>query len=536
MIGKFLGVGVGQPGEPAQVHSQAQVGSFDMGRGDMTEIGIASTDAREHSDHVTVVAVPFGTSVARLRENLGDLCEVNVCAVELFNGPNVALEGIGGELEPADRPAAQIAHERVGVDRIPSANVERENHLCVAVQCEPGVSVTPLGGRVGIQTALVATHKTPDFVSLNMPGPNAAHRAVKDSAAMLASIDHEAHDRVLIEIGEAGDRPDAHALKHEAEYLSSAIKVGVVGSERLGRRVGKRGFAGIAAVALDSALAVCSKLVGCIVLAADAGHGAFPLNWGGESGTMRLGLECGLPRVLDLAPPPVRAGDGALFERRYLTRRLNGDFYRVTCRSARDSNGYPHCRFRLSETAQVPDTRLGGSYLEPKLDGLKAPLVPLICGSKIPHRFGSVAHSEPFVLCRVLATCRGILDHIFTLNHPIDRGRNRCRSSFILLQGEAQFGKASLNLGNRHPLFARCSQDCPTSLGEPSQVKIRHRRKSVGFIAQLREQRDLSLSACDLYLQLFPLLKHPGETFHSSLKVTPVLIFRTHTQERRRYV
>lgn len=380
-------MGIGKPGKAAQVHPQGQIAAFDMAGGDMTDIGIAGTDVREHSDHVTVVAVPFGTSVARFRENLSDLREVNIGSVELFDRSDIAFERIGRKLESATGPAAQIAHELKSVDRIPSADVERKNHLRVAVQSEPGVGISPFGGRVGIQAPCMATDKTPDFVSLHMPGPNAAHRAIEDSPAMLASIDHEGHDRVFVQIGETGDRPDAHSFQHQAESLGSAVNVGVVPAERLGGSVGKGSFARVTAVALDLALAVGAKLVRGIVFAADAGHVALPLNWGEESGTIGLGLECGLPRVLDLAPPPVSAGDGALLSNQ-LGRRFNGDYYRLTGHSERDLNYHSHRGFVLSETAQASDTRLGGSYLKPKSFGNYSNCPSTGSGARNPVRFG----------------------------------------------------------------------------------------------------------------------------------------------------
>jgi hypothetical protein len=103
------------------------------------------------------------------------------------------------------------------------------------------------------------------------------------------------------------------------------------------------------------------------VLAADAGHGLFSLALGGEKSHTIYGSRAWVTPRFGLAPRPVRAGSGALFEGRYLARWFDGYFYRVTCRSARDSNRYPHCRFRLSQAALASDTRLGGSYLAPKL-------------------------------------------------------------------------------------------------------------------------------------------------------------------------
>jgi len=63
-------------------------------------------------------------------------------------------------------------------------------------------------------------------------------------------------------------------------------------------------------------------------------------------------------------PATVTTASGAEF-RRFLARWFNGDFHRMTCRSATNCNGDAHTGFRLSETALASGTRLGGSYLGP---------------------------------------------------------------------------------------------------------------------------------------------------------------------------
>jgi len=66
----------------------------------------------------------------------------------------------------------------------------------------------------------------------------------------------------------------------------------------------------MAAVALDFALAVGSKLVGGIVLAADAGHGVFPLALSGEKRHTIYGSRAWVTPRFGLAPRPVDAEAG----------------------------------------------------------------------------------------------------------------------------------------------------------------------------------------------------------------------------------
>jgi len=94
------------------------------------------------------------------------------------------------------------------------------------------------------------------------------------------------------------------------------------------------------------------------------GHGFSPLALCGEKRHTIRGSSALVTPRFGFAPPLVPASDGAL-RIKGLGRWFNGDFYRVTFRSAFDSDGYPHCQFRLSLAAQVPETHLGGLYLTP---------------------------------------------------------------------------------------------------------------------------------------------------------------------------
>lgn len=98
-----------------------------------------------------------------------------------------------------------------------------------------------------------------------------------------------------------------------------------------------------------------------------AGHGFSPLALSGEKSHTIYGSRAWVTPRFGLAPRPVRAGGGALFEGRYLSRWFDGYFYRVTGRSERDLNRDAHCGFLPSRSAPASDTRRGGSYLNPNL-------------------------------------------------------------------------------------------------------------------------------------------------------------------------
>lgn len=516
MVGEFLGMGVGEPGEAAQMHPQRKVTAFDVAGGDMAVIRVSGNGSRDYSDDVTRRAVPFGTPYARFRENLGDLREINIRPIKLLDRADVASQSIRGDLKPAERPSAEIAHEVESVDRIPVANVEGKHQLGIAVQCKPRIGVSPLCGRIGSEAPLMAADKTPDLIRLHVSGPDAANVGIEHALAMLAGIDHQGHDGVFVHAGKTGNGADAHSLKHHAENLCGAVNIRVVVSERLGGRIGESSLAGAAAVTLDSPLAVDAEFVGCIVLAADACHIAFPLKWGEESGTIGLGLECGLPRVLDLAPPRVGARSGARLTR--LRRRFYGDFHRVTCRGAGDSDNDAHRGFRLSESAPVSDSRRGASHLILKLNPsgwplggwIRLRLMSRFVAVMVHNHVGETAGCSPTLTDPLVFRCSGVWSAVYiyfaSFYKAIDRGSDRRHWSLVFLKWESEFPQCGHNLGGIHPSLTGRAQRRAAGMRQAAEPQVKSFRVR-GIVAEFRPCRNFPLLAGDLDFNLFALLE-----------------------------
>jgi len=360
----FLAVSVGKPGEAAKVHPKAQVPPFDVAGRDVVRIGHSVDFARDLFEDFAG-AVPVRASAGGVLEDLDELSVVGAGPKQVFNGFQISTVPIGGELKIALNTISQFGNELVSIARAPFAGVEGYDQLGIGIQRNPQVGVSPFVGIVLVGARFLGVAECPNLIGLDALGRNGLDARIKEGLRSLASAQHQGHDSVLVDLQCAGDGADAHSLKHEGQNLGGAVHVGVVASQRLGGGVGKGGFARMAAVALDFALAVGSKLVGGIVLAADAGHGVFPLALSGEKRHTIYGSRAWVTPRFGLAPRPVDAGSGALIEG-MLSRWLNGYFYRLTVLRAADCDDDAHDGFVLSRASRCL-VNTGRSYLEPKL-------------------------------------------------------------------------------------------------------------------------------------------------------------------------
>jgi hypothetical protein len=84
------------------------------------------------------VPPPYHSGPASERPiNLLQLREVDVSAVPFLNCADIPTQGVRGDLEAPNWALAEIVHEVISVDGVPSANVVRENHLALAVGRKP---------------------------------------------------------------------------------------------------------------------------------------------------------------------------------------------------------------------------------------------------------------------------------------------------------------------------------------------------------------------------------------------------------------
>lgn len=299
-----------QPRKAAKVRPHAEVRSFDMASADSFHLRVsadADWDGRRYFRRVVPLrafAVPRAVEFEQLRE-------VNVRAEVFFDGRNVAAKPVRRDLESSGDALAQILNEVIRTSTFALCDQIREDHFCFAVDCHPDVLVAPLFRNVAVQVGLFGVNEGPEFVGLNESRANIPNAGVEKTSGLLTNSEKQRKNRALVRLGDAGDSANAHSLKQERDDLCSLLSRNVVPSERLLARLGERGFAGGAAVPLDSISSVESEPLCFGVITTDAGHGLLflcekPYN-------QSLGFECGLRPRLNLRPvASLAAGDGAL--------------------------------------------------------------------------------------------------------------------------------------------------------------------------------------------------------------------------------
>jgi hypothetical protein len=156
-----------------------------------------------------------------------------------------------------------------------------------------------------------------------------------------------------VQAGDAGDRPNAHSLKHHEQGFLCFVLAGVVATDsRL--FIGENSRAGITAVTLDTVTA--SEFLNFVVIALAACHGLFLLSFAGKSLKMILMVrDSGSPLIFGLAPLTVSAVSGAFSQRIKSSWRFDCNFY-----------GYPDRNFHVGNLLSESPVSAGLSYLLPK--------------------------------------------------------------------------------------------------------------------------------------------------------------------------
>jgi hypothetical protein len=293
--------------EASQVHSDGEIGSFDVGSRDAREVRHPRLNSRYGCDDCAA-AVPFWASL-RAPVDLLQLCEVDVRSVPLFDCAHIATQGVRGDLEAANGALAEIMHEVISVNGVSSANVVRENHLAVAVKRQPRPLVAPSGGRFRRDALAVASHVAPQFIKLHELRMNVANLAIEYALCVFSSGVHQRQDRLDMQASQPRDGANAGFFQHHRESTNGGVRVGVVFAQ-FGNISGECSTAGSTAVALNLAFPVEAKTLYGIMLATFAGHIGLVFLAGQADNCFEVGIAA-YP-ACRLALSLVRANGGAL--------------------------------------------------------------------------------------------------------------------------------------------------------------------------------------------------------------------------------
>jgi hypothetical protein len=303
-----------QARKAAKMCPHAQVGAFDVRRADAGFVRFAAhNDWNGCRDFRRLIPIwPFTVTAS---VQLDQLSEINVRSKIFFDGGNVTAEAIRRKLESARDALAQVSDEVISGHRFTLGNEVGQNHFCFGVNRHPDVLVSPLHRRAGKQVAFFGVNEGPEFIGLDKARMNAAHASVKQISAFVANREKQRKNRSLVSASNPRHGANAHTFHQERYDLRGPFRAGVVTAQRPLARLRKRGFAGRAAIPLDSLTSVGSESLCSIVLASQAGHVASPLVFLREKPENEgLGFRLGLSPRLDSASPLVQAsGEAFLF-------------------------------------------------------------------------------------------------------------------------------------------------------------------------------------------------------------------------------
>ncbi len=219
----FFGERIGQPGEPARSHPQRKVGPLGIAGADVCEVGTA-LDAAQIDTRAFAGAVaaqrPCWLSVMFDEHGV-----VDIGPEGLFNGLQIGLVAVAGELHPAGEAQCQIADEVLRRFRVTSADIEGRNQLGIGVNRHPRPTVTSAFWRsLGRLDVLgLGIDKRPNFINLETLASQVPHGAVLVVRECLSRILQQLDDGVLARAGHTGDGPDGNALDHHSEDFGAGF-------------------------------------------------------------------------------------------------------------------------------------------------------------------------------------------------------------------------------------------------------------------------------------------------------------------------
>jgi hypothetical protein len=221
---ELLAVGVRETGEAAHRHSHREVLTLDVARRDRVGIGVADPHANVDAgaDGRAVALASFLVVAPVLFDHLR---KVHVEPEGLFDGLEVRVVPIRGQLDALGQPLREIADEPARVLDLPLADVIRGHQLGVGVERRPrpDVAVTQLPHLVRPDVLLLDEAERPDLVALDPLGLEPAHGAVVVRAAGVSEIDQELRDGVLARAGHAAGGADGIALDERADDGSTFL-------------------------------------------------------------------------------------------------------------------------------------------------------------------------------------------------------------------------------------------------------------------------------------------------------------------------
>ena len=183
---ELLGVGVGAPRTPTQVHPYGQVLPFNMVRGGLTEIRVPTHDRRHTARFLIehhIVHIPT--------KRLGD-------------GRLIGQVRVGHDLWPVQHTAPEIRHKARNVLSSALPNAIADDRLAVGIQCQPQIAVAVLRLMVVLEILLLRVDERPRFIELEAGDLEIAHPSMVQPMAGCPDCLRQSHNGRAMHAGQAG--------------------------------------------------------------------------------------------------------------------------------------------------------------------------------------------------------------------------------------------------------------------------------------------------------------------------------------------
>src|SRR5580704_5263276 len=311
-IVQLAAVSVCPADESPKVTTQTEVGALDMASRYITRLRVSASYTWDRSRNPACGTKPIRPGNVVTGVEFNQLSEVDFTSKRALNRVHIGAKSVGCELKAPIHALTEVTHECVRTIRITPPDVVRKNHLRGAVDCNPSVGIAPLSGSIGPQSALMASNRSVDFVSLDKIGAHSAHVGIEHLAASLPRGLKQRKHRLEVYVHESGDSTQTRALHHQRQHTRHLFGGDIVCSNA-GVRFAERDFTRGTAVSLNFSLSIRAKSLRVTMVTSDAHHWAFSLTCGAEKAhNFTWVLGCGSYPRRGLTPHPVRAECGVL--------------------------------------------------------------------------------------------------------------------------------------------------------------------------------------------------------------------------------